>query len=130
MVYTSSTLSLAALEQLAHLVHLLPLQDLVAVPAEIPPSVAIVHVQATALPPDWRSPIPPVRLAEIGSDWIDAGRSAVLAVPSVIVPQELNYLLNPQHPQFKRSRIGRPEPFYFDPRLGKRHPGSSWYDPR
>jgi RES domain-containing protein len=40
-------------------------------------------------------------------------------VPSSIVPHELNYLLNPLHPHFKRIRIGRPEPFSFDPRLGK-----------
>jgi len=64
-------------------------------------------------------------LADIGSDWIDAGRSAVLAVPSVIVPQELNFLLNPRHPQFKRIRIGRPQSFYFDPRLWRHDSVSS-----
>lgn len=45
--------------------------------------------------------------------------SAVLAVPSVIIPQETNYLLNPQHPDFKKIKIGKPEDFGFDPRLLK-----------
>jgi RES domain-containing protein len=46
--------------------------------------------------------------------------TAVLAVPSAVIPHELNYLLNPRHPHFKRIRVGRPEPFSFDPRLRKR----------
>jgi RES domain-containing protein len=38
-------------------------------------------------------------------------------VPSVIVPQERNVLLNPAHPDFRRIRLGAPEPFSFDPRM-------------
>ena len=49
-----------------------------------------------------------------------ARKFAVLAVPSVIIPQDFNYLLNPLHPAFKRMRLGRPEPFYFDPRVWKK----------
>jgi RES domain-containing protein len=41
----------------------------------------------------------------------------VLALPSVIIPGELNYLLNPAHPDFKRITVGKPEKFNFDPRL-------------
>jgi RES domain-containing protein len=44
-------------------------------------------------------------------------RSAVLALPSVIIPGESNYLLNPAHPDFRKISIGKPEPFAFDPRL-------------
>lgn len=119
MVYTSSTLSLAALELLVHLSRPLPLRTLVALPADIPESVSIAHVRASELPADWRAASPPARLADIGTRWAEAGRSAVLAVPSVIVPQEVNYLLYPLHPAFKRIRVGRPEPFFFDPRVWK-----------
>jgi hypothetical protein len=45
--------------------------------------------------------------------------SAVLRVPSILVPGESNLLLNPQHPQFKRLKISKPEPFDFDGRLWK-----------
>jgi RES domain-containing protein len=48
---------------------------------------------------------------------VRASRSAVLAVPSVIVPGEPNLLLNPAHADFKSIAIGKPEPFSFDPRL-------------
>jgi RES domain-containing protein len=41
----------------------------------------------------------------------------VQAVPSVIVPREMNYLLSPEHPQFEELTWGEPEPFQFDPRL-------------
>ena len=41
----------------------------------------------------------------------------VQAVPSVIVPRELNCLISPEHPQFDELTWGTPEPFRFDPRL-------------
>ena len=53
----------------------------------------------------------------MGDAWARAARSAVLALPSVIIPGELNYLLNPAHPDFKTISLGKPEPFAFDPRL-------------
>jgi RES domain-containing protein len=119
IVYISSSLALAALETLVHLVRFLPVKHLVAVPADIPDSVSIVPMRPGSLPGGWRAPSPPASVADIGTRWAEAGESAVLAVPSVIIPQELNYLLNPLHPQFKRIRIGRTEPFYFDPRFWK-----------
>ena len=53
----------------------------------------------------------------VGDDWVWAVRSAVLALPSVLISGEPNYLLNPAHPDFKKISIGKPEPFAFDPRL-------------
>ena len=47
-------------------------------------------------------------------------KAPVLAVPSAVIPQELNYLLNPRHADFKRIRVGKPEAFRFDPRLRRR----------
>jgi RES domain-containing protein len=52
-----------------------------------------------------------------GSRWLRAKRTAVLEVPSAIVPSESNYLLDPLHPEFRRIRIGRAIPFAFDPRM-------------
>ena len=69
---------------------------------------------------NWRSLPRPQALADLGEPLGAARvRPRVLAVPSAIIPHELNYLLNPLHPHFKRIRIGRPEPFSFDPRLWK-----------
>ncbi len=120
IVYTSATLSLAALEYLVHLDPPRAPADLVAVPADIPDAVARREVTAAALPPKWRAYPAPEALADLGTAWARAGTSAVLMVPSVIVPQERNFLLNPAHPDFRRIRLGRPEPFSFDPRLWQR----------
>ena len=57
---------------------------------------------------------------EIGHAWIDAAAALGLIVPSVIVPQEANYVLNVRHPQFAHVRIGKPEAFSFDERLWRR----------
>jgi hypothetical protein len=70
----------------------------------------------TALPPNWRSESPADELRTLGNAWVREQRSAVLAVPSVIIPEELNFLLNPAHPNFKRIRVGKPQPLAFDPR--------------
>ena len=54
-----------------------------------------------------------------GSAWLRRGSTAVLVVPSAIVPPECNVLLNPLHPDFDKIRIGRAHPFAFDPRMWK-----------
>lgn len=117
MVYASGTLSLAALEILVHAEPALLPSDLVAVPADIPASVGIEPLEESRLPEGWRLLPAPEAVARLGSDWIEAARFAVLAVPSAIVPSERNYLLNPAHRDFGKIRRGAPEPFSLDPRL-------------
>jgi RES domain-containing protein len=94
-------------------------KDYAGIPADIPESVVITRIRTSDLSRDWRSLPRPRTLADLGSRWAAARETAALAVPSAIIPHELNYLLNPLHPHFKRVRIGRPEPFSFDPRLWK-----------
>jgi RES domain-containing protein len=77
-------------------------------------------VPPAELPPSWRSYPPPEALADLGTRWARELKSLVLAVPSAVIPQELNYLLNPLHSDFKRIRAGKPEAFRFDPRLRRR----------
>jgi RES domain-containing protein len=91
----------------------------VAIPADVPEDASITRLRAVDLVAGWRTTPPPESLAEIGARWLEAKHTLVLAVPSAIIPSDLNYLLNPLHPQFRRVRIGRPEPFTFDPRLRK-----------
>lgn len=113
VIYASSTLSLAALESL---VHLNPpvLFKYVAFQIEFPDDL-ITSVRS--LPVDWALEPPSPSSKAIGDAWARASQSAVLAVPTVIVPVETNYLLNPLHPDFKKISIGKPQPFAFDPRL-------------
>jgi RES domain-containing protein len=53
----------------------------------------------------------------IGDEWLASSRALALAVPSVIVPEESNYLLNPAHLAFDHLKFGRSVPFLLDPRL-------------
>jgi RES domain-containing protein len=115
VVYTSSTKSLAALENLVHLNPPVPFKY---VAIRIKFGDALVEIiPAEALPPDWQTEPPPPSTKAIGDACARAARSAVLALPSVIIPGELNYLLNPAHPYFKKISLGKPEPFALDPRL-------------
>ena len=120
MVYTSASLSLAALELFVHLAPDDAPDDLVSIPADIPDSVASDELRVSDLPADWRELPAPEALAAMGTRWAKEPRSAVLAVPSAVVPVERNFLLNPLHPAFRAIRIGPPEPFALDPRMWKR----------
>ena len=115
IVYTSITLSLAALETLVHLNPPVAFKY-VAIPIEFDEAL-VETVAAMDLPANWNEEPPPPSTAEIGDRWVKESRSAVLKLPSVIISAELNYLLNPGHSDFKRIRIGKPMPFSFDPRL-------------
>ena len=120
VVYASATLSLAAQELFVHLDPAEVPKDLVAVSADIPDSVRIKVLGATGLPKNWRQYPAPESLAAIGTAWARSLETAVLEVPSAVIPQERNYLLNPAHADFVRIRSSRPEPFAFDPRMWKR----------
>ena len=114
LVYTSGTKSLAMLENLVHLNP--PMRSTyVAIPLKFDDGL-IETFPVKALPADWRTEPPPPSTKVIGDHWVKSARSAVLALPSVITG-EMNYLLNPAHPDFKKIRPGKPEPFAFDPRL-------------
>jgi RES domain-containing protein len=120
VVYTSASLALAALEVFVNLERPEPLGDMVAIAADIPDSMTIARMAPAELPASWRSYPAPEALADLGARWANEAKTAVLAVPSAVIPQELNYLLNPRHPGFARIRVGDPEPFRFDPRLRRR----------
>jgi RES domain-containing protein len=119
VVYTAGSLSLAALEMFVHVDAQDAPDDLVAIPADIPDSVARRELRLTNLPKTWRRTPAPGTLQGIGQRWARELKTAVLVVPSALLPQEHNYLLNPGHVDFPRIRIGRPEPFRFDPRMWK-----------
>ena len=76
----------------------------------------VEHITAK-LPVDWKISPPPDSTRRLGDAWVREARSAVLAVPSIIIPDETNYTLNPAHPDFKKVRIGKPVSFAFDARL-------------
>lgn len=116
VVYLSQHESLAALEILAHTHPLLPTDRYFAFQVEWPDELT-EYLPAKRLPVDWsaRPPIAATRM--MGDEWLEQMRSLVLAVPSLLSNSERNFLLNPNHPDFRRIKIGRPVEYRFDPRI-------------
>ncbi len=119
VVYTSATLSLAALEFFVHVSVQTKPDDLVSMSIDIPDNLTIERIPESRLPKNWRSYPATQQLQNVGEKWLKAGKSLVLAVPSSIIPHELNYLLNPDHADFSKCRINKPQPFALDPRMFK-----------
>jgi RES domain-containing protein len=119
VIYTGGSLALAALEFLVHLPSGISLTGYVAVCAHIPDRLRIEVVDMAKLPAEWRYHGNIETLRERGTVWLKARTSAVLAVPSAVIPIESNYLLNPAHKDCKQIRINPPEPFEFDYRMWK-----------
>jgi RES domain-containing protein len=116
LVYTAGSAALAELDCLAHLNCEASRRRYILRPLKFPERL-VLRLTIEELPRNWRKSPSPVRLRKIGDAWADRLESAVLAVPSAIVPQETNYLLNPAHPDFKKVELGEEIPHRFDPRL-------------
>jgi RES domain-containing protein len=120
VVFASTTLSLAALERFVHVDPDLEPIDLVALSIELAASVAIETVEIADLPREWRAYPAPSSLAAIGERWLRSARTVALSVPSVVIPHERNFILNPAHAEFATLTATRTaEPFSFDPRMWK-----------
>ena len=117
LAYASEHLSLAMLEYFVHLDRDDPPPDLVVATADVPDDVSRVIVSPGSLSATWRQTPAPVELAAIGDRFARRRRHAILVVPSALTPEESNWLLNPDHPDFARIRIQRPEPFAYDSRF-------------
>ena len=116
MVYTSASIALAALELLVHLENtgVLPSYSMIEVNFDVS---LVTQLDRSRLPATWQDSPPPPELFAIGDAWISGESSVVLEVPSAVIESEVNYLINPVHPNFKLLAIGRARPFRLDPRL-------------
>jgi RES domain-containing protein len=118
VVYTSSSISLAILEVLVHIPILGILGEYVYIPAEFEQDLAAT-LNMENLPDDWNKDPAPQTVKQIGDSWVENQKSVILKVPSAIVPTEMNYLINPAHPDFIKLKIGSATKLEFDPRLIK-----------
>ena len=108
-------MSLCALEVLANGSRLPT--GYIAIEIEIPDVLRILTLHLSALARGWDDPSPSDDTRDIGTNWVREGTTAILSVPSSVIPRERNYLLNPNHPEFAQIKFGPPEPFRFDVRL-------------
>ena len=108
------------IEYFVHVDADLSLRDLVVVAADIPDRVSRLSVPARRLPRNWRASPAPLSLRAIGDAFVDQRKAAILMVPSVLAPNESNWLINPRHPEFAAIRLRPPEPFHYDLRFFRR----------
>lgn len=119
VVYAAATRSLAMLEILVHIRNTqqtVPPVPFMLFPASFDERL-IEELPPSSLPSDWDLEPPTDSTKFIGDAWVSAASSPVLSVPSVLVPEERNYILNPGHNLFAQIQFGSPAPCKFDPRL-------------
>ena len=119
MLYTSSHLSLCVLEVFVHIPSRLrdSLDAFEAVRMSIPDDAGMTEISIAKFEAMLAAPDSHAACRAAGDRWIAQGRNLVLAAPSVLVPEELNLMLNPAHPRMRDVSIVSTRRFRFDARL-------------
>lgn len=117
LAYTSEHQSLAMLEYFVHLDPEDAPDDLVLATAEVPDDVSRKQLHAREMPLHWRTTPAAPELSQIGDDFVKKAETCLLLVPSALAVNENNWLINPQHPEFKKIVLHAPEPLRYDPRM-------------
>lgn len=116
VVYTAESRALALLEILAGMGAVEPLTAYALISVTFDDSI-VTAVDLTTLPKACTENPPYPSTQRIGDEWVRKNTSSILKVPSAIVPQEYNYILNPSHPGFEQIEIGKPQEIAIDSRL-------------
>ena len=116
MVYTSTSLALAAIETFVHLEPNLQPDDLISIECELPDEIETERLDMRSLPHHWHT-MRDESLRKFGDAWIRTGQTLSLYVPSAAIRGEWNILINPDHALFRKLKIGEPKPFQFDLRM-------------
>jgi len=116
-VYASTSRSLASLEFLVHVPWGIAPADLSMISIFIPDDASLEVLHLDDLPAGWESSPPPLKIADLGTNWLMKAESLLLQVPTALVMSEWNLLINPAHPESAGVRIIDIEQFRYDPRL-------------
>lgn len=116
-VYTAENRALATLEFLVGVEHHRALGKLVMLILEVPDKLGREIIAENELPKAWRQFPAPQSLANLGDNWVQSNKACLQKVPSVHVPEEHNYLLNPRHDDFSKIKLWAQKDFSFDDRL-------------
>lgn len=115
VLYTSESKEIALLENIVHIPPML-IPDLDILKIKIPDD-SITEIKTHELPPNWVDYPAPAILAEIGENWVNENVTIALKVPSCIIRSAHNYILNCNHPDFRKINILSHKDFHFDSRL-------------
>ena len=117
-LYAASSRSLALLETLAHTpAKMLQQKVYMLVTIAVPDKMAIREITISKLAPGWDVPDIRQYTQKMGDQFLLAKNELLLAVPSVLVPEEDNYVLNPLHPDFKKVKLIHQRRIGFDKRM-------------
>ena len=117
VIYTANSRALACLENVVHRSKLGLSLNFSVMEINIPDSLAITTVNLKDLPVNWDQFENMHLMQNLGDNWIEECKTAVLKIPSSIIHDEFNYLLNPDHPEFKKIKLETVKPFLFDDRI-------------
>lgn len=119
VVYAASSIALACLETLVHVGDSIAVRNQFLVRVDLPDEVW--KRRQVRLPsdidPTWLAEPPAASSVAVGDAWLASLESALLAVPSVVVPEEANVLINPGHPDAQLITATVVRQFVYDPRL-------------
>jgi RES domain-containing protein len=117
MLYFSQNLSLSLLEIIVHVDYAqLPL-DYSFLEVEIPDSNIKKIQSIDFIEPKWSTEKAVNQLQMLGSNWLKKKESLAMMVPSAVMNQENNIIVNPFHKDFEKLKIIRTDKMDFDPRL-------------
>ncbi len=117
-LYCGTTIAISALEKFVHVAGgALPPQVLVAV--DVPDDCDIFAPHIPALPSGWDAMPASTAAQAFGSRWLAGMTQVAMQVPSAIVHEGANVVLNPRHPELARVTFTEIRPFTFDPRMYK-----------
>jgi len=117
VIYTASSRSLACLENVVHRSSLGLKGNFKTILIEIPDNIEVEEIKISDLSPNWREFTQYPYTQKLGDEWNKKASTAVLKVPSAIIPEECNYLINPFHKDFTLIKYLGNEPFDFDERI-------------
>lgn len=119
VIYTAPTIALAVLESLAHIGDDIAARNRFLIRIDVPDEVweARTTLNVAKLDPSWVSEPPGMTSIALGDAWIKGNASVLLEVPSVIVHEEFNVLINPVHADAAKLKARPVRQFVYDPRL-------------
>ena len=117
IIYTAESRSLACLENMVHRSGEGDTALYKVMLIEIPDKVEITKITTGTLKKNWYAIENYPYCQAIGAKWLTDLKTAVLQVPSAVIKKESNYLINPNHPNFKKIKLKTTEGFDFDPRV-------------
>ena len=119
IIYTAQSRALACLENIVHRDSKGLQKNFRIMEIDIADEIKIEKIQETDLIADWKNFYNMPYTQQIGDDWINNSKTAVLQVPSVIVSGDFNFLINPGHKDFSSIKLLSAVPFEFDSRIKK-----------